>query len=199
MKKTEVLSFLVFLLMFILLSKIAFALKTEFDHIYGNDIESWIEAEDELKKSSDLILTIYFNMPCKPKQGLGSGMIGFLIGKNNELIPSAFFAGLQAPKAGSTAIPVNFKCGITRASGKIYIDVKGKIIKRGKKKFLRFNMHRKWNCIFMSDLPQYDPLHGKKCHEPSEDSGDYEIPLENGYVTSYTGSIYNFSLEIINK
>ncbi|MEW6418040.1 MAG: hypothetical protein AB1480_07955 [Nitrospirota bacterium] len=202
MKKTGVLSFLVFALMFILLSNIAFAQKDregDFLHIYGEDIESWNEAKEAFRKDSEIILTIYFNMSCKPKQGLGSGMIGFLISKNNDLIPSAAFAGLRAPKAGSTTIPVNFKCGITQASGTIDIDVKGKIIKRGKKKFLRFNMYRKWDCVFKSDLPQYDPLHGKKCHEPSEDFGDYEIPLENGYITNYTGSIYNFALEVINK
>lgn len=137
MKKTGVLSFLVFALIFIFLSKIAFAQKGregDFLHIYGEDIGSWIEAKEVFRKDSEIILTIYFYMPCKPKEGLGSGMIGFLIGKNNDLIPSAAFAGPRAPKAGSTTIPVNFKCGITQASGTIDINIKGKIIKRGKKK-----------------------------------------------------------------
>ena len=140
MKKNGVLSFLVFALIFILLSKIAFAQNNkegDFLHIYGKDIESWNEAKDTFRKDSDLILTIYFNVPCKPKDGHGSGMIGFLINKNNELVP--FPPPLTGPwgaKAGFTTIPVNFKCGITQATGTIDIYVKGKIIKRGKKKTL---------------------------------------------------------------
>jgi hypothetical protein len=202
MKKTGVLSFLAFALISIPLSNSAFAQENRegnFLHIYGDDIESWNEAKDAFRKDSDIILTIYFNMPCTPKQGLGSGMVGFLVGNNNELIPSAGFAGPRAPKAGSTTIPVSYKCGITEASGTIDIDVKGKIITRGNKKFLHFTMYRKWDCVFKSDLPQYDPLHGKECHEPSEDSGEYEIPLENGYITNNTGSIYNFALEVIHR
>jgi hypothetical protein len=202
-KKTGALSFLVFALMIILLSKIGFAQKDReeyFHHIYGEDIESWNEAMETLRKNSEIILTIYFNMPCKPKEGRGSGMIGFLIDKNSELVPfPPPLTGPWGPKAGFTTIPVNFKCGIDQASGTIDIYVKGKIIQRGNKKFLRFDMSRKWDCVFKSDLPQHDPLHGKKCHEPSEDFGDYEIPLVNGYITNDPGSIYNFALEVIKK
>jgi len=60
-------------------------------------------------------------------------------------------------------------------------------------------MYREWDCVFKSDLTRYDPLHCKKCHDPPGDYGDYEIPLKNGHIINYTGSIYNFSLEVINK
>jgi hypothetical protein len=202
MKKTGILTSLVFALFLTLLSAKVFGEKPEgyFSHIYGDDEASWDKAIEESRKECEIILTIYFTMPCSPKPGYSKGLIGFLISKNNDLVPfPPPLTGPWGPKAGFTTIPVNFKCGIDQASGTIDIYVKGNIIKRGKKKFLRFNMYRKWDCVFKSDLPKYDPLHGKKCHDPSEDYGDYEIPLENGYVTQYPGSIYNFALELINK
>jgi len=207
-KKNSILLFLVIALMIVPLSKIAFTQKEEeayFHHMYGEDDNSWDKARDKLRENSDIILTIYFHMPCIPKQGFGKGMIGFWIGKNNELLPPIYFpTGLPGskwfPKAQFTTIPVNYKCGVYQASGTIHIYIKGKIIKRGKKKFLRFDMYRKWDCVIKSDFPQYAPFfHGKKCVDPPEDYGDYEIPLKNGYITNYSGSIYNFSLEIINK
>jgi len=199
-KRLGILSLLFFVLMGISLPELAFAKKSDFLHIYGDDEESWTKAEDELKKMSDIILIIYFYMPCKPKSGRGSGMIGFCIDKNHKLLPITLAKPVgPLPGAGCTSIPLDFKCGPCRGTGKVHINIKGRIIKRGKKKFLRFRMRREWDCIFKCDHPRYNPLHGKKCHNPPVDYGEYEIPLENGYITNYPGSIYNFVIETGNK
>jgi|GEM_PF-6643622 len=175
----------------------------KFTDMYGGDEVTWDEHKEVLRKNlraGGAILTAYLHIPCRPKPQWGRGMIGFLVARDGELLP--FLPGLHGPRGvriGTTSIPLDFKCGPSHAKGDLSIDVRGRVLTRGKGRVLRFVMSPRWNCVFRSDLPQHDPMHGKKCYGPSGAPGEFEMPFVNGHVTSYANSVFNFALEIVRK
>ncbi len=176
----------------------------KYDDVYDGDEEKWEEEKETMRKNCDIILTIYHEIPCPQRPGKARGRIYFNIDDKGKLRYHASGGGVVAlvpHEYGYTSLPANWKCGVTKATGYIDVHVSGKVITKGHKKFIKFLVAPGYeNCVFVSDLPQYDPLHGKKCGEgpftTPATPWEVEMPLHDGYFFDPVGGVFKFKLEL---
>ncbi len=168
--------------------------------IYGGDESEWKAAKEQMRGilgKGGIILTVYHRLPCEPKPQNGRGMTGFMVARDKTLRPS-----ISAPKSpfktptGMIIIPYDFKCGPDSGTGNLYLYLNGKIIRLRGENWLRFDAFHTTDCVFISDFPQWDPAHGKKCFTDFKNS--FQFPMKNGYVLD-VGGAFSFALEIVTK
>ncbi len=175
----------------------------KYDDVYDGDEKKWEDEKELMRKNCDIMLTIYHEVPCPQRPGKARGIIYFKIDEKGKLRHYASGGGVAAlvpHEYGYTSIPANWKCGVTKATGYIDVHVSGKVITKDHKKFIRFNVAPGYqNCVFISDLPQYDPLHGKKCGEgpfTKATPWEVEMPMQDGYLFDPVGGVFKFKLEL---